>query len=282
MVKIIIILFAVVFIIFAGVGYALYTAAKEPENNAAVFLCSKIDPSKRVVVFMGDSLTHGTVGFSYVDALAKDAELSNFIFINEGINSQLVYNLLNKVDKIVLTKPDYIFILIGTNDCRASLSDAEYQRFNKLWKLPARPTKERFANNLNDLIDKLRNQTSAGITLISIPPLGEKAESIPFQKSVEYSQAVKEISHQKKVDYIAFNEALTIELMKNSGTNVSGYELDVSGLYADIVFHYLFMQSWDDISNKRGLRFLVDNVHLNSRSAGILKARIKETLLAKQ
>ena len=279
--KMIILCITIIFVVCAVIGYGFYRATKTPSNNTNAFLSSKIDPSKRVVVLIGDSLTHGTVGFNYVDALAKDTDLNNFIFINEGINSQLAYNLLNKVDNVVKTKPNDIFILIGTNDCKASLSDAEYQRYNKLWKLPVKPTKEWFANNLQDLIEKLKSQTSARITLISIPPLGEKTDSIPFKKSVEYSQSIKDISQQKNVGYIGFNEVLADELMKNANKKVSEYKLDLWSMYGGILLHYVLLQSWDDISDKRGLQFLVDNIHLNNRGGNILITKIKERLLSK-
>jgi hypothetical protein len=53
-------------------------------------------------------------------------------------------------------------------------------------------------------------------------------------------------------------------------------------MYGAIFSHYLLLQSWDDISDKRGLQFLVDNVHLNRRGGNILITRIKEKLLSKQ
>ncbi|MEE9912291.1 MAG: SGNH/GDSL hydrolase family protein [Deltaproteobacteria bacterium] len=229
---------------------------------------------------MGDSLTHGAVSYDYVAELSKDNELNNFIFINEGINSQFAYHQLNKVDRVVKIKPNEIFILIGTNDCRATLSDAEDERFDKLWKLPVKPTKEWFVQNLKALVDKLKAETSARITLISIPPLGEKVDSIPFQRSIEYSHDIKRIAEERNVGYIALNETLTEAIIKNGGKDIKEYELDLVSMYGAIFSHYLLSQSWDDISDKRGLLFLTDNVHLNNRGGNILIAKIKERLFS--
>lgn len=270
----------ILFVVCAVTGYGFYRATKTPSNNAEAFLMSTIDPSKKIVLFMGDSITHGAVSYNYVEKLSKDNEFSHFIFINEGINSQFAYHQLNKVDHVVRTKPDEIFILIGTNDCRATLSDAEYERFNELWKLPVKPTKEWFAHNLKTLVDKLKANTRARITLISIPPLGEKVDSVPFQKSIEYSHYIKNVAQEKKVGYIALNETLTDAIIKNGNNDIKGYELDLGGMYGAIFSHYLLLQSWDDISDKRGLQFLTDNLHLNNRGGNILIAKIKESLLS--
>jgi len=270
------------FVVCAVVGYGLYRATKIPANNAEAFFKSQMDPSKKIAVFLGDSLTHGAVSYDYVGELTKDNELNHYIFVNEGINSQLAYQQLGKINRIIKIKPHEIFILIGTNDCRATLSDAEYERFQKLWKLPVKPGKEWFTHNLKTLVDQLKANTQAGITLISIPPLGEKTDSIPFQKSMEYSLAIKNIAEEKQVGYIALNETLTEAILQHGKNDIKEYALDSGSLYGAVFSHYLLLQSWDEISDRRGLQFLTDNLHLNRRGGTILTTRIKERLLSKQ
>ena len=224
---------------------------------------------------MGDSITHGAVSYDYVGELSRDKELNNYIFINEGLNSQLAYNLLGKIDNVAKTKPAEIFIMIGSNDCIASLSDEEYERYNSTWNLPVRPTKEWFAANLENLIEQLKTRTSARITLISIPPISEKTDSLPFKKSIEYSHYIKDMALKKKVGYIGFNEALVDEIIKHGKRNVEGFNSDRRAMFSAIALHYLLMQSWDKISDNCGMQYLTDNVHLNSRSGHILKTKIK-------
>src|SRR5512137_606068 len=77
----------VLFILLAVIGHVYYQATKIPGNNAKAFISSQNDSSKKIVVVMGDSLTHGAVSYDYVGELSNDHELSNFIFVNEGINS---------------------------------------------------------------------------------------------------------------------------------------------------------------------------------------------------
>jgi lysophospholipase L1-like esterase len=280
--KIIMLSATALFIVSAVIGGVYYQATKIPRNNAGAFASLKKDSSKKIVVVMGDSITHGAVSYDYVGELSRDKELGGFIFINEGINSQLAYHLLGKADNVVKIRPDEIFILIGSNDCMASLSDEEYQRYNRTWNLPVRPTKEWFAANLENLVEKLKSRTAARITLISIPPIGEKADSIPFEKSIEYSRCIKDIALKKKGGYIGFNEALTDEIIKHGKRNVAGFDSNRRAMYSAIALHYLLLESWDEISDNRGLQFLTDNVHLNSRGGHILKTKIKEAIMGKK
>lgn len=264
------------------IGSAAYQATKIPAVNAKAFISSKHDPSKKIAVIMGDSITHGAVSYDYIRELSGDRELGNYIFINEGINSRLAYNLLGQADDVIKTRPDEIFILIGTNDCIASLSDLEYERYKKTWNLPARPTKEWFAANLESLINKLKSNTAARITLISIPPISEKTNSVPFVKSVEYARVIRDTAQKLNAGYIGLNELLTADIIKKGGATVEGFSSDRRAMFYAIALHYLLMRSWDEISDRQGFLFLTDHVHLNSRGGHLLKTKIKETLLPRQ
>lgn len=279
--NILIIAIAIIFTCVLIVTYVYHQATKIPDNNAATISLSAIDASKKIVVFMGDSITHGAVSYDYVRALSLDPDLQNYIFVNEGINSQLVYNLSKKINRVINIKPHYIYILIGTNDLRANLSDEEFKRFDALWKLPVKPTEAWFEDNYKKLIDILKEKTAAHITLISIPPLGENLDSLPFKKAIEYSQLIKNIARLKKVGYIGFNEVLTDQIVTRGKKDISAYKLDKWYMYMAILSKYMFLNDWDNISDDRGLLFLTDNLHLNGRGGKILVSKIKENLISK-
>ena len=279
--NILIIAIAIIFTCVLIVTYVYHQATKIPDNNAATISLSAIDSSKKIVVFMGDSITHGAVSYDYVRALSLDPDLQNYIFVNEGINSQLVYNLSKKINRVINIKPHYIYILIGTNDLRANLSDEEFKRFDALWKLPVKPTEAWFEDNYKKLIDILKEKTAAHITLISIPPLGENLDSLPFKKAIEYSQLIKNIARLKKVGYIGFNEVLTDQIVTRGKKDISEYKLDKWYMYMAILSKYMFLNDWDNISDDRGLLFLTDNLHLNGRGGKILVSKIKENLISK-
>jgi lysophospholipase L1-like esterase len=255
-----------------------YKASKVPANNAESMLKVTLPQDKKIVVCFGDSITHATVSFDYVGYLANDPDLQNFVFVNEGINSRLVYNLLQVVDKVVALKPQYIFVLIGTNDLKGSLNDKEYQRYNDLWKLPQKPTKEWFTENYKKLVSILKTQTNAKIVLISLPPLGENIDSIPFKLTIEYSNIIRDIAKKEKLDYIGLNEILTRDLIREGKRDIAPYETGLWFMYSAIMQHYLLGKDWDEISDARGLTYMTDDIHLNGRGGKILAAAIKEIL----
>lgn len=262
------------------IGYVVYQAKKVPANNVDATLKTTTGNDKKITVCLGDSITHGAVSFDYVGMLSVDPELKEFTFVNEGINSRLAYNLLQIVGRVVALKPRHVFILIGTNDLKATLSDKEYNRYDKLWDLPQKPTKKWFAGNYKQLVYALKTKTDAKVVLISIPPLGEDIESAPFKLAADYSRLIKEIAVEMKVSYLPFNEILTAELVRRRKKVALPYSDDPWFMYTALLKHYLFCKDWDAISDNRGLQFLTDNIHLNSRCGKILAAKIKEALSA--
>ncbi|MBP7737704.1 MAG: SGNH/GDSL hydrolase family protein [Spirochaetes bacterium] len=260
------------------VGNAYYQAVKTPSNNVEGTLKTAVGSDKKIAVCLGDSITHGTVSFDYVKHLSDDPALRDFVFVNEGINSRLAYHLLPLVGRVAALKPRYIFILIGTNDLKGSLSKEEYRRYDELWSLPQRPTKKWFTETYKLLVDELKAKTGARITLISIPPLGERADSEPFRLAADYSKAIKEIASEKKVSYIPLNEILSAELDRRGKKDVKPYSMDEGFMYRSIAKRYLLRKTWDTISDDRGLLFMPDNIHLNERGGKILAERIKMTL----
>ena len=71
---------------------------------------------KRTVVLVGDSGTRGERGYSYVKLLSQKLDKDAFAFINAGVNRELAYNVRQRIDKVIAYKPDFVTILIGTND----------------------------------------------------------------------------------------------------------------------------------------------------------------------
>jgi len=261
-------------------GYVMYQAKKTPAANAEALLRATGGHDRKIAVCLGDSLTHGAVSVDYVGLLADDPELKDYVFVNEGINSRLAYNLLKISDRVVALKPDYIFILIGTNDLKGSLSEEEYEYYNDLWNLPRKPTRQWFADNYRQLVHRLTTSTDAKIVLISIPPLGENIDSAPFKLAVDYSRLIREIATGKGVSYIPLNETLSGELIRGGNKNARPYSRDQWFMYSAILQRHLLRRDWSAISDDRGLRFLTDNIHLNERGGKILAARIKEALLS--
>ena len=64
--------------------------------------------NKKLIACIGDSLTHGNIGQSWVDYLRE--EFPNDIFLNEGINANTTWQVLQRLDPILKCKPDLIIL----------------------------------------------------------------------------------------------------------------------------------------------------------------------------
>ena len=131
--------------------------------------------NKKLVVFAGNSITHGRVGYDWVRSLSLND--TSKIYLNAGMNGDLAWNVNQRIDEIINCDPDLVFLLIGSNDAMGSLSkDAGefYKKFKNLTRLPALGWYEK---NYDQILQKLLKSTSAKIILITIPWVGEREDS---------------------------------------------------------------------------------------------------------
>ena len=66
------------------------------------------------ILCIGDSLTYGNVGYSYVQFLSK-----NIVTINKSLNGDTLWGVGNRLKKIFNTHAndfDFVILGIGTND----------------------------------------------------------------------------------------------------------------------------------------------------------------------
>ena len=110
------------------------------------------------VVFIGDSITAGGLGVSYVDKLPDTGEPWNEVqLINSAVTGYSVrhyYEYFYRVEShIIQYNPDNVFIMLGVAD----LSDQDPQKFYKEYSW---------------LVESIINHTSAKIFLLSMTYTG--------------------------------------------------------------------------------------------------------------
>jgi len=266
-----------VIIIFLVVAYAyIYTDAQRLPINNPTYYVEHRDPAdtRQVVVCAGDSITHGTVSVNYVDMLQERLG-DDYVFVNAGINGELAWNLDQRVDDIIACNPQYVTILIGTNDANASMNEKSEKRYMKDMGLPRKPDKQWYRENLEKLVDTLKKKTDARIALLSLPPIGEEPGNDAYERATEYSRVVKTVAGKKGVTYLPLHEKMTA--MIDSGDvacnvptapTVSYNGTTEPAMYRALARHYLLGKSFDEIAEINGFIYLTDLLHLNSRGAG--------------
>lgn len=260
--------------------YGYRRATKLPDDRPAVFLKSPPSPRGTVVVCAGDSNTHGRVCVNYVDMLSGRLSPQGFTFVNAGVNSELSWNLLLRVDDIIRCDPDFVTVLIGSNDANGTLSDRVARRQVKEMELPRKPDAAWFAENLQALCAILKEKTRARVALLSIPPIGEDVESRAFRRAAEFGGIIQKIARDEGVAYLPLNEKL-VECIGRSCLRPK-LVYDDGGeapMYAALVKRFLFGKSFDEISRGNGFAVLTDLLHLNTAGAATAAALIEEFIL---
>jgi lysophospholipase L1-like esterase len=260
---------------------ALFRMGKRPNNTPEKFTARS---GESLVVCIGDSITQGTVSANYVNALSRDTSLTGFTFVNAGVNGDLAYNALMRTEGILALNPDYIIILLGTNDANATLSPDNARMYIKDKNLPEQPTKEWYKKNLSDLIDVLKQKSAAKIAILSIPVIGEKLDSVEIQITRDYSAITAKLAKDHDIVYLPLNEnqiAFLTAQNHEPGTLYSpreSIELMVKNAYR----HYILHEDWNTIARSRGLLLTTDTLHQNDTSASMIRALISGFLLGKQ
>ena len=240
------------------------------------FNATQLPVKKNFAVCVGDSITHGSVSCNYVDILSGRESLRGYAFVNAGINSELAYNVVQRVDTIVACNPSVITILIGTNDAAASLSAGNQKRYTKEMKLPRLPDRGWYRENIQLLIQKIKTGTHARIAVFSLPPIGEARESIAYKRAQEYSKIVKEVALSEKVTYLPLNERMDEIIAKRGMKNTPLYNDNMYLMFKGIVQHYLFGLSYDEIASSNRYIFITDTLHLNCVGASMMADMIEE------
>jgi len=233
----------------------------------------------RLIVCVGDSLVRGQTSANFVDLLNQRMHKDGFRFINAGVNGNLAYNVLVRLRAVAAKRPDFIIILVGTNDVVGALVPEWGKRQRRTKRLPQLPTEQWYRDNMLKIVRYLKENTRARIALSSLPVLGENLASSANKTISEYNARLKEIAAQEQVGYLPAHERQRAYLAR---TRPAGRDFYVGRRLTTgaILRHYLLGQSFEAISKKYGYLLLTDGIHLNSLGASFVGGEIESFLRA--
>lgn len=280
--KLLLVMLAIVVVFLLFAVYVNHVARRLPSNNPEEFLRAHSPSDNRaVIVCIGDSITHGAVSSNYVELLENRLPKDRYALVNAGINGEFAYNVVQRLDAIVKTKPAYVTVLIGTNDAAATLSEEDMKQMMKEMKLPRPPDAAWYRENLSRICARLKKESNAKIALLSLPVIGEDPVHQGFAKSREYSAIIKEIAAKEGLAYLPLNETMIAHLEKNPSSPRYGYEKNMYVMYKSIIMHCGFGRSWDEVSASNGFTLLSDFLHLSDRGAAMTARLIEGFILGR-
>lgn len=249
-----------------------------PENYPNTKNRQQIDTSKKVLVCFGDSNTHGNVSYNWVNDLGS--QLTDYQVFNAGINSDLTYTLLRRIDDVIACKPNFITILIGTNDVNSTMGKIMEKRYQDLGRISkgTSPNFEDFKQNYVEIIRQLKAKTQAKIAVMSLPVMGEDLAHEANQKADKYSEFVKQLATDEQLIYLPVREKQKELLQKNPQPLKHTFEDTFKLLNFSVISYYLLGKSWDEISAKHGFQLTPDNLHQNSIAGGMIRDLVKDAI----
>jgi len=254
------IILSLIVIFILSLFYSMWRSGRLPSMTPKDFIHSKAD-NKNIVVCCGDSITHGRIGYDWVESLRRKNKDSSII--NAGINGDLAWNLLERLEDIVDCNPDYITILIGTNDAMGSQTKELGEDYKKRKQLPQLPDINWFENNYDSIVSRLKKHTNAKIGIISLPWIGEQTDSDIMKIVKNYNQIIIDLTKKYDLTLIPLFDSLS-DIIKNSESEP--YRTD-GARYRRIIranfLYYVFGISWENIGKKYGLKSMCDHIHLN-------------------
>ncbi|MDA9800981.1 SGNH/GDSL hydrolase family protein [Candidatus Pseudothioglobus singularis] len=247
-----------------------------PQGRAIDYLCSKSEKNQRIIACIGDSLTHGNIGVSWVDQLRK--EFPEDIFLNEGINGDVIWQVHQRLEPILACKPDVVLLMIGSNDAMGSFdlnSGLSYKRHNNL---PEAPSFEKYKEQLQELLERLSDIPK--IVVCTIPPLGENKDSLANKHVDKFNEFIRSTSRNSNIDLLPISESIWLEIASRTYPLKSDYNANeikiLRRIFGGIFHHYIFKKSWNQVAKSKGQWILFDQIHLNERGANIVFKIVKD------
>ncbi len=250
-----------------------------PRDNPAAFLRRGRAPAtSTLVVCAGDSITHGVMSADYLALLRGRLAGDGYELVNAGINGNLAWNVLQRLDDIVACHPDAVTLLVGTNDVLATLGPPWESMYRRQQHIPVTPTRSWYVENLREIIDRLLAETGARLAILDLPPLGEDLASEINGRIREYNEALREVAAEAGAEVLPLHDRLVALLPAGHEPPPFEGRRDLMG--SALVRRLVLRRSWDQVSHAHGLALLTDHLHLNDRAAAVVAELIGDWLAA--
>ena len=243
---------------------------KPPQGRALDYLNQKEIFQGRVIACIGDSLTHGNLGACWVDYLRD--EFPQDIFLNEGINGDVVWQVHERLDPILKCRPELAILMIGSNDAIGSFDESSGKGYKKNNKLPEIPTFDAYTKLLPKLIDRLSEIPK--IALCTLPPIGEYPESAINEHIGKFNDFIKKTAEDTNTSVLEVSDSMWDELSQRTYPVKRNYNPKNTAIAKDIygawIKHYIFNKPWDRVGESRRQWLLFDQIHLGERGARVM------------
>lgn len=234
------------------------------------------------ILLIGDSITEGVDGFSYVRLLQADCV--DCAFVNLGLGGDTLHGISQRLFAELAHTPEYDVIVFaaGHND----LLIPHMQQGSPAFQFIARsllkrgciptPDSSSFAFKLQSTIDKLPAVFNGKIILTTLSCLGERPENDLNRKRQQLNVAIRQVAYKNGL-HLADVGAVFDTKLRGKKTAVTV----LSNPYAMITIDKLLSRTRAGVTQLSRLRhthLTIDGVHLNYEGAMIYRDTIQACL----
>lgn len=226
------------------------------------------------IAFVGDSLTAGVPGSSYLALLGE--RLADHTLINLGKGNDTVISLYHRLAGLHFEEPfDIAFLWVGVNDVWERTSWL-YQAFNALMRQRRSRDLDEFRAYYQATLDLLCCNAERVITVS--PLLRGEDISNEWNRQLEVlSSVIKDLTSRcERAEYL---DLRAVFVQKLAAQRTADY-FPQSAIR--VALDALTLRSKEQIDRKaaeRGLHFTLDGVHLNSAGAEIVAKMLLKTIV---
>jgi len=233
------------------------------------------------VLCIGDSLTFGSVGYSYIKYLKPELKA-----INAGINGETTLGAYKRIQRYIgssrYSRIHTYIIFIGTND----IFMPYLSTLSPIWKLQMQSrialkecavNDNTFAASYENILQLLKinykNAVLVGLPLIQI-------KDVPFDKIQRRNDIIKKLAGKYGMPYIDIY-SLQKSVLK-SPLGLYSWGTTIICRILDSIIMLLIPFSKNLFSKVRRLELTVDGIHFNSFSARMVATEISKCILSNE
>ncbi|MEG1945018.1 MAG: SGNH/GDSL hydrolase family protein [Oscillospiraceae bacterium] len=221
-----------------------------------------------MLLCIGDSLTFGSIGYSYIKYLSPKLQI-----INKGVNGDTVCclykRLLSCVGNQRYAAADTYVLAIGTNDVLLPYLGKNSKLFKKQLDMRARMKKcvlddAEFAMQYEKCIKLLRDSGKQAI-LVGLPFI--QLKNYVLDDVERKNKIIFELAQKYKMKYV---DIFSLQKEEASQTAFDAYEFSFFKSAFDMTVMAVLPFTKELFSKRRKLELTVDGIHYNAKSAKLL------------
>lgn len=262
--------------VVAGAGGLLAFTVARVQGRAAGDVSDYLTQSpasQPPVVVAGASIVRGRASVDFVQMLRE--RFPARAFVNAGVNGNVAWELLQRIDQIIACRPAQVVILIGTNDVQATLSPDATRQTRESKHLPEDPSLGWYAACMTEIVTRLQ-AAGASVALCSLPPIGQDLGAPVNVVVREANDGLRRVCDTTGAAYLPVYEHLADLLASQGAVTGPAWTGSWAPGVASLVEHFVLGRSYDAIALARGWILSPDGVHMDSTGAGIIADLVAE------